>query len=560
MLNETTIRRALGAGLALAALCRGGFAQDLIYEFTGSDWFGLVLAEAGDVDADGVVDLVFGSPKRPNNGLHRVGFAEIRSGADAGLLWSTAGDVQDLEFGTGVAGLGDVNGDGFDDVAVSGKGRGPSSLPGQVRVVSGRSTVLGGLQYLYTIPAGDPGAEFGTSIAVIDDIDGDGRNDFAVGAPLEDVQGKTDAGAVHLFSGVDGSPLATYAPAALTSGDRFGFRVTAVDDIDGDQIRDLVVSAPDDAENGTGTGKLYVLSSASGTVLQQIWGSSADAGFGTAIAGGGDLDGDGQPDIAVGMPTEDIGGENEAGRVRLFSATTGVPLSTPAGLLEGELGGWKFGFSVDIGGDLDGDGYTDLLVGAPGRRIVRVYSIRDGLELGEIEPGLIDFGSAVRIVPAGISGARRDLLIGAWGHGRIRLYGGEPYESAVYCTASPNSVGQGAHIGWSGSLSFSANDLVLSVDGCPPGQNGLFYFGTNDVELPFGDGFRCVGGGTKRLGVQQIAQDGTAQRAFDNTLPAGSAGPIAPGVSRNFQFWYRDPSFGSFGFNLSDALHVTFQP
>ena len=108
-----------------------------------------------------------------------------------------------------------------------------------------------------------------------------------------------------------------------------------------------------------------------------------------------------------------------------------------------------------------------------------------------------------------------------------------------------------------------ANDLVLRVDGATPNQPGLYYYGPNAIAAPFGDGVRCVGGGTHRLGPVQVADGGgVALRAVDLTAPPADAGPgqIQAGVTWNFQFWYRDPAAGGSGFNLSDGLSVTFCP
>ncbi len=129
--------------------------------------------------------------------------------------------------------------------------------------------------------------------------------------------------------------------------------------------------------------------------------------------------------------------------------------------------------------------------------------------------------------------------------------------SEVYCVGAPNSTGSGASIGFGGTLSLAQNDLVLTVAGCPPKKNGLFYFGPRRVEFPFGNGVRCVGGPVERLGpIQRTDAGGNAVRSIDfGTAPASS---IASLSSWNFQFWYRD-NVGS-GTNLSDALELTFCP
>ncbi|MFT4540921.1 MAG: hypothetical protein ACI841_004559 [Planctomycetota bacterium] len=128
-----------------------------------------------------------------------------------------------------------------------------------------------------------------------------------------------------------------------------------------------------------------------------------------------------------------------------------------------------------------------------------------------------------------------------------------------YCQAAPNSVGSGATMSTTGSASVAANDLVLSASGMPATQPGLFYFGDMQVQLAFGNGFRCVGGTTVRLGVNGSDVSGNASKALDLTsLPGGAL--IQAGDTVNMQYWYRDPAGGGASFNLSDAVTATFCP
>ncbi len=125
----------------------------------------------------------------------------------------------------------------------------------------------------------------------------------------------------------------------------------------------------------------------------------------------------------------------------------------------------------------------------------------------------------------------------------------------IYCSAAPNSVGAGANISLSGSTSVSANDLALQA-GPVPNQPGIFFFGPNQIEMPFGNGYRCVGGAVKRLPVV-FATGGAIDYSIDNTqFPA--SGSLIAGSTWNFQAWYRDPAGGGSNFNLSDAVRVDF--
>lgn len=134
-----------------------------------------------------------------------------------------------------------------------------------------------------------------------------------------------------------------------------------------------------------------------------------------------------------------------------------------------------------------------------------------------------------------------------------------------YCIGAPNSAGPGATLSASGSLSIADNDFSVHVAGATPGDVGLFYYGTSTTQVPFGDGFRCVGGSTFRLPPALLADaTGSASRQLDfGSAPTGGggAGSILPLSTWNLQYWYRDPnSSGSSNFNLSNALAVTLQP
>lgn len=131
--------------------------------------------------------------------------------------------------------------------------------------------------------------------------------------------------------------------------------------------------------------------------------------------------------------------------------------------------------------------------------------------------------------------------------------------ASPYCVTSPNSLGSGAQIGWSGTTSVSSNEFALQVVSAALGTPGLFFYGDNQTSLPFGDGVRCVGGGIFRL-KPKLADEafGFVQDQLDFTDPPLPAGQIFPGSVWNFQYWYRDPAAGGSGFNLSDGLNVSF--
>jgi len=138
--------------------------------------------------------------------------------------------------------------------------------------------------------------------------------------------------------------------------------------------------------------------------------------------------------------------------------------------------------------------------------------------------------------------------------------------SSSYCSVTPNSTGSAALISSTGSTLITSNDFGLSIAGAVPGNAGLFFYGSNQAQLPLGDGFLCVTGGSSGIirlqPPVQIDGAGNALRPIDFSAPPASSGPgaIIAGSTWNFQFWYRDPAGGPAGSNLSDGLSVVFCP
>ncbi len=159
-------------------------------------------------------------------------------------------------------------------------------------------------------------------------------------------------------------------------------------------------------------------------------------------------------------------------------------------------------------------------------------------------------------------------IVGAYGDDDNGSSSGSAYlycECLVesYCVTSPNSAGAGAVMGVTGSAFISQNDLVLVALSCPANQFGIFYYGTGQAQVSFGNGYRCVspgGVGLYRFPPVSTGSLGQASYAVDNTNPPQPSGQITAGSTWNFQFWYRDPAAGGAYFNLSDGLEVTFCP
>ena len=132
-----------------------------------------------------------------------------------------------------------------------------------------------------------------------------------------------------------------------------------------------------------------------------------------------------------------------------------------------------------------------------------------------------------------------------------------------YCVSNVNSTGGAALISADGSASIGANNLVLSAEPIPAGQNGIFFYGPDQIQLAFGNGSRCVGGGAvglARLAVSQASAGGVLTHALDYNSPPTLATQITAGSVWNFQAWFRDPLAGGAFFDLSDGIEISFLP
>jgi tetratricopeptide (TPR) repeat protein len=240
--------------------------------------FGAVEA-LGDVDGDGIGDYLCGSYREPVDGPGLLRLVSGRNGA-------TIHEVRGIAVGFTIAALGDLDRDGIQDFAhVEGVELADGSFEAVVRLRSGASAEL-----LRTLRDPDGSPTYGSSIVSLEDLDGDGRSDLAV-ASMGEVAGP---GFVRFHSGADGRTLAT---AFGPPGASFGASMTAVPDLDGDGMRDLLVGGMG-AEGARG--RIWVLSSRSGAVLREQGGPADRMLFGAAVASGADLDGDGIEDYAIG--------------------------------------------------------------------------------------------------------------------------------------------------------------------------------------------------------------------------------------------------------------------
>ena len=426
---------------------------------------GHAVAFAGDVDNDGFGDVVVGAYKSsPLVGLvprKLAGSIRVISG-QTGLLipaFSLPGTLPGDGFGFSVAGVGDVNNDGHDDIAVGA----PTAdhLSGVLLKDTGSVTVLSGADAsviftTYGVYAGD---RLGTSVALAGDVNNNISPDIHViaGAPLADRNSlgviTKDLGSVRIYNAANGSLLAERFGTGVK--DNFGATVAAAGDVDSDGYDDVLVGAPL-ADKSTTTvvntvpktvvtkdvGHVQLLSGSvltldSGGIMRTFEGEKALDGFGRALAGNADVNNDGLLDIAIGAPLVDttatVSGKpvvrKDTGRIYVYTASTGVERFR----LQGAAAGDQFGGAVGLISDLNGDNRDDLVVGsAKADRInvvgikttvvkdtgrVSCYSGQTQAELFSV-PGKLTtdyFGAAINVMGDVNGDGFSDVIVGAWG-------------------------------------------------------------------------------------------------------------------------------------------------
>jgi uncharacterized repeat protein (TIGR01451 family) len=394
-------------------------------------WFGFAVAGLNDVNADGTADFAVGAP-----GAGRV---YVFSGSDQGVLHEiddpddltgtqcepSAADPSPCNFGYALADVGDVNGDGADDLAVGAPGQfGAVPLPcgivdpnepcpqeGRAFIFSGAS---GNLLVTLT-PVGHVGLK-GVALAPLGLVNGDATPDVALVASGNPFGA---GGLVAAFSGADGSVLWTRPPLPTNVGipGLTSAPMAAVKDLTGDGVSDLVAGA-DCAEINqvTCAGKVYVLSGSDGTVVRTHDNPTPleNDGFGVGVAAVGDQNADGKEDYAVSEP----GGAASAGSViHLFSGATGAAIGTPLAGAADERnapGSTHKTMPIAVVDDKSGDGVPDFWVGASSTGAAHLID-KQGEVLFETTDPIADtgFGISVAAIGALPGESGLDAIVGA---------------------------------------------------------------------------------------------------------------------------------------------------
>ncbi len=348
-----------------------GATGDQLFHFDPVEPRGMcwAMASAGDIDQDGVPDILCGAPyTAPEINtiaglLYGAGSTLVYPGRMGDVLFLFDGDEQGGQLGHSVDGLKDIDGDGVPDIII---GAPYTSAMGRTGVGSATVRSGGDGQVIFKFDGANPGDYLGWAVAGIDDIDGDGVPDMIIAAPYASPGGRAQAGQVFVHSGATGELI--FQLDGEEASANFGSSVATAWDIDGDGVPDIIIGAPGASPRGkTQAGSVFVYSGATRKLIFRFDGPESFDGFGASVAGGQDVDGDHVPDIIIGAPSASPDGKVGGGSAFVFSGAAGDLIFR----FDGRAGGDSLGTSVAAAGDLNGDGRSEVIVGSP-------YSSPDG--------------------------------------------------------------------------------------------------------------------------------------------------------------------------------------
>jgi len=346
--------------------------------------FGFWDANLGDVDGDGAADFVTSAPGQVVGGA-TVGQVYVYSGRTATRL-RTVNPPEALaatgafggDFGGNVVAPGDLTGDGAIDFVATASGAFGGA--GAAYAFNGKT---GAFLYKVPNPDGTQASAFGFGAAELGDVNGDGVNDYQVGAPRFDEGAVVDVGRCYVISGRTGAVLFTLKNPEPEANDRFGQADAdgiSLGDVNGDGTPDIFVDSflgneqPVTAPPIDNAGKAFLFSGATGSFIRTLHDPNPETGRGFAAsnAGAGDLDGDGRPDAIVssrgGTGTTSVGSATVFGGAGLATVLTTFDAPT-------RQGGALFGTGLASPGDVNGDRQPDYFISARGQDVGGVLDV-----------------------------------------------------------------------------------------------------------------------------------------------------------------------------------------
>jgi len=505
----TPLNDAGGLSAGRAYIYYGGIMINSVVDviltgLTANDQFGISVSTAGDVNGDGYGDVIVGANLNDAGGSNAgrayiyFGGSSMNNTADIILTGAAASD----NFGTSVSTAGDVNGDGYSDVIVGASANDAGgSNAGRAYVYFGGSAMNNIADVLLTGEALSDG--LGISVANAGDVNGDGYGDVISGASGNDAGGSS-AGRAYIFFG--GSSMNSVADVIMTgaaANDLFGGYLSTAGDVNGDGYSDVIVGANLNDAGGTDAGRAYIYyggSSPDNTADVILTGVNSGDRLGNSVSTAGDVNGDGYSDVIAGANLNDAGGAN-AGRAYVYFGGSSMN-STPDFSLTGEIANDQFGWTVSTAGDMNGDGYSDLISGAinndaGGTNAGRVYVYLNSMNGIDISDEIFQGVAAGDLFGNSISGGNdingdgyEDLIVGAYTNdttkaGRIYVYfGGIIQDNIADITITGAAAGDqfGISVSHTGDINSDGfGDVIIGANGNDSGGavsgRAYIYFG-----------------------------------------------------------------------------------
>jgi hypothetical protein len=514
--------------LSGAYLANGTGAQNLwsvTPTLNAGDQFGFALANVGDVTSDGIVDFLVGEPGYAS-GTGAVRLINGSSHTASAELSSTSAGAR---FGTSIAAISDVTGDGRREVAVG------EPVVSQMRILKGSGlTLTGPLSNSSLYASVYSGGEYATSLASGFDFDGDGYDELVIGCPGSDNAGAVDAGTIVITSVTPSNFQGIASFQSAVPGERFGQSVAIGHDFDGDGAPDIVVGAPNTPDTlGGQVGRAVVLSGgklANHAPPYEIYtyGTPGSSGlgfnyhFGAAVCACADLNGDGVDDFLIGTPDYFVfPGFNHKGAVAVYSGATGTLLCSITGGSNEQLGEGLVGAV----GDFDGDGFKEFVV----------------------------------------AGALADNA--GTDSGVVKCYRLFPLAPSTYCTGKVNSLGCTPSISYSGSPSASSTaPFNITASNFVNQKNGLLFYSAAPAAVLFQGGTKCAANPILRTPPQNSGGSASGSSCtgaysfdFNHWIANGWDFSLGAGSEIYAQYWSRDPASPSHT-GLSNAIRFVINP
>ena len=388
----------------------------------------------GDVDGDGTPDFIVGANFADPGGVTSAGSAYVYSGADGSLIHQINGTSTGDYLGRSVAMVGDLDGDGFEDFIVGAYNADPGGNSGA------------GSAYIYS----------GADASLIRQINGSAAGDsfgYSVGGAGADPGGNLSAGSAYVYSGADGSLI--HQVDGQYNGHGIGRAVAGAGDVNGDGFADFILGTYLADPGTTNAGNAYVYSGADGGVLYTKTGGASFRWLGHSVSPAGDVNADGYADFMVGVPLDDPADMTNAGTVRVYSGLNGSLLRQ----LEGADTGDRFGLAVASAGDANGDGTLDFIVGA---------SAADPGSLSQAGSAYVLSGATGAVIHQVDGAAAGDYLGHAVaGVGDVDQDGKSDFLIGAYGADPGGRTGAGTAYIYSGA----DESLIHQVDGAATGDN-----------------------------------------------------------------------------------------